>query len=130
MKESPLYAELKASGKTSVNPIKESFRHKANFKMVLLALFGAVMGQGVIWYTGQFYAQNFLETKCNIEFGQSRTIMLWAIVFATPFFIFWGWLSDKIGRKWIMMAGLLLGVITYRPIFNTFLNDTRTESIR
>lgn len=124
MKESPLFAKLKNEGKTSVNPLKESFSHKANFKMVLLALFGAVMGQGVIWYTGQFYAQNFLETKCNIEFEQSRTIMLWAIAFATPFFVFWGWLSDKIGRKWIMMAGMLLGIITYRPIFNTFLNDS------
>ena len=95
--------------------------------MVLLALFGAVMGQGVIWYTGQFYAQNFLETKCNIEFEQSRTIMLWAIAFATPFFLFFGWLSDKIGRKWIMMAGMLLGIISYRPIFNTFLEDTNVD---
>lgn len=128
MKESPLFAELQAAGTTSKNPLKESFRHKANFKMVLLALFGAVMGQGVIWYTGQFYAQNFLETKCNIEFEQSRTIMLWAIVFATPFFIFWGWLSDKIGRKWIMMAGMLLGILTYRPIFQTFLKDTEVPS--
>ncbi len=64
MAESPMFSKLKAEGKTSVNPLKESFRNKANFKMVLLALFGAVMGQGVIWYTGQFYAQNFLETKC------------------------------------------------------------------
>lgn len=127
MKESPLFSKLKAEGKTSVNPLKESFRHKANFKMVLLALFGAVMGQGVIWYTGQFYAQNFLETKCNIEFTQSRTILLWAIAFATPFFVFFGWLSDKIGRKWIMMAGMLLGVLTYRPIFNTFLEDTHIQ---
>src|SRR5258706_16454430 len=95
--------------------------------MVLLALFGAVMGQGVIWYTGQFYAQNFLETKCFLEFEQSRTIILWAIAFATPFFVFWGWLSDKIGRKWIMMVGLLLGVILYRPIFSTFLNDTNLK---
>jgi MFS family permease len=123
MAESPLFSKLKAEGKTSVNPLKESFRHKGNFKMVLLALFGAVMGQGVIWYTGQFYAQNFLETKCNIEFEQSRTIMLWAIAFATPFFLFFGWLSDKIGRKWIMMAGMLLGILTYRPIFSTFLSD-------
>mgnify|MGYP001584290741 CR=1 FL=1 len=129
MKESPLFAELQAAGTTSKNPLKESFRHKANFKMVLLALFGAVMGQGVIWYTGQFYAQNFLETKCNIEFEQSRTIMLWAIVFATPFFIFWGWLSDKIGRKWIMMAGLLLGILTYRPIFDTFLKNSSIETL-
>jgi len=81
----------------------------------------------VIWYTGQFYAQNFLETKCNIEFEQSRTIMLWAIAFATPFFVLWGWLSDKIGRKWIMMIGMLLGVLTYRSIFNTFLSDTNVN---
>ncbi|MBS1632966.1 MAG: MFS transporter [Bacteroidetes bacterium] len=124
MAESPLFAKLKSEGKTSVNPLKESFRHKGNFKMVLLALFGAVMGQGVIWYTGQFYAQSFLETKCNIEFGQSRTIMLWAIAFATPFFLFFGWLSDRIGRKWIMMAGLLLGILLYRPIFSTLLKDS------
>lgn len=124
MKESPMFSKLKAEGKTSANPLKESFRHKANFKMVLLALFGAVMGQGVIWYTGQFYAQNFLETKCNIEFEQSRTIMLWAILFATPLFIFWGWLSDKIGRKWIMMLGMLLAILTYFPVFNTFLKDS------
>ena len=128
MSESPLFSKLKSEGKTSANPLKESFSHKANFKMVLLALFGAVMGQGVIWYTGQFYAQSFLETKCNIEFEQSRTILLWAIAFATPFFLFFGWLSDKIGRKWIMMTGMLLGIITYRPIFNTFLEDSKVDN--
>lgn len=124
MEESPLFSKLKKEGKTSSNPLKESFRNKANFKMVLLALFGAVMGQGVIWYTGQFYAQSFLETKCGLEFEQSRTIMLWAIAFATPFFLLFGWLSDRIGRKWIMLTGMLLGVILYRPIFSTFLKDT------
>ncbi|MCX8020124.1 MAG: MFS transporter [Chitinophagaceae bacterium] len=123
MQESPLFARLKQQGKTSKNPLTESFRHKANFKMVLLALFGAVMGQGVVWYTGQFYAQNFLETKCHINFEQSRTVMLWAIALATPFFIFFGWLSDRIGRKWIMMAGLALAVLTYRPVFSVFLKD-------
>lgn len=125
MAESPIFSKLKKEGKTSTNPLKESFRNKANFKMVLLALFGAVMGQGVVWYTGQFYAQSFLETKCFLEFEQSRTIMLWAIAFATPFFLFFGWLSDKIGRKWIMMAGMALAIFTYRPIFSTFLNDTQ-----
>lgn len=124
MHESPIFAKLKSEGKTSANPLRESFRHKGNFKMVLLALFGAVMGQGVIWYTGQFYAQSFLETKCNLDFEQSRTIMLWAIAMATPFFLFFGWLSDKIGRKWIMLIGMALGVITFRPIFTTFLDGT------
>ena len=127
MEESPLFKKLKSEGKTSKNPLKESFRHRGNFKMVLLALFGAVMGQGVIWYTGQFYAQSFLETKCNIEFEQSRVIMLWAIAFGTPFFLVFGWLSDKIGRKWIMMIGMLAGVLLYRPIFSTFLQDSNPK---
>lgn len=127
MKESPLFSKLKAEGKTSAHPLRESFSKKANFKMVLLALFGAVMGQGVVWYTGQFYTQTFLEKNCSINFEQSRTILLWAILFATPFFIFWGWLSDKIGRKWIMMTGLALAVFTYRPIFKTFLDDTNMK---
>jgi MFS family permease len=124
MAESPLFAELKTSGKTSTNPLKESFQHRANFKMVLLALFGAVMGEGVVWYTGQFYAQSFLETKCKLDFEQSRTILLWAIAAATPFFVFFGWLSDRIGRKWILMTGMLLAVITYRPIFGYFLDHS------
>ena len=128
MKESPLFSKLKSEGKTSVNPLKESFSHKGNFKMVLLALFGAVMGQGVVWYTGQFYAQNFLETKCHIDFEQNRTIMLWAIAFATPFFVFFGWLSDKIGRKWIMMTGMALAIFTYRPFFNQLLSISDTAS--
>lgn len=128
MSESPLFSKLKREGKTSINPLKESFSHRSNFKMVLLALFGAVMGQGVIWYTGQFYAQSFLETKCNMEFEQSRTIMLWAIAFATPFFLLFGWLSDKVGRKWIMLSGMLLGVIFYRPIFSSFLSGTEIKN--
>jgi MFS family permease len=127
MKESPVFAKLKAENKTAVNPLKESFGNKANFKIVLLALFGAVMGQGVIWYTGQFYAQSFLENTCKLEFMQSRSILLWAIAFATPFFLFFGWLSDKVGRKWIMLTGMLLGVIFYRPIFKTFLEDTNVK---
>ena len=124
MSESPLYSKLKKEGKTSINPLKESFGHKANFKMVLLALFGAVMGQGVIWYTGQFYAQSFLENTVKIEFMQNREILLWGIGLATPFFLVFGALSDRIGRKWIMLTGMLLGVIFYRPIFGTFIKDT------
>ncbi|MDB5199802.1 MAG: family transporter [Chitinophagaceae bacterium] len=117
MKESPMFTKLKSEGKTSANPLKESFGKRENFKMVLLALFGATMGQGVIWYTSQFYAQNFILTKCNIDYEQGNSIILIAIVLATPFFILFGHLSDKIGRKNIMLAGMLLGVLLYRPIF-------------
>jgi MFS family permease len=118
MKESPLFAQLKSEGKTSANPLKESFGHKTNFKMVLLALFGATMGQGVIWYTSQFYAQHFILTKCLVEYEQANTIILIALVVATPFFIIFGALSDKWGRKNIMLAGMLLGIIFYRPMFS------------
>jgi MFS family permease len=117
MKESPVFAKLKSEGKVATNPLKESFTHRSNLKMVLLALFGATMGQGVVWYTGQFYAQSFLENVCKINFDQSRTILIWAILFGTPFFVVFGNLSDKIGRKWIMMTGMLLALLFYRPIY-------------
>ena len=124
MNESPLFSKLKSEGKISTNPLKESFAHKANLKMALLALFGATMGQGVIWYTGQFYAQSFLENVCKIDFDQSRTIIIWAILLATPFFVLFGAWSDKVGRKWIMMVGMLLGILLYRPIYSVFLEKT------
>lgn len=127
MKESPLFTELKNEGKTSSNPLKESFTKRDNLKMVLLALFGAVMGQGVIWYTGQFYAQSFIENTCKVDFEQSRTIILWAILFATPFFVVFGSLSDKWGRKWIMLGGMLLGIVFYRPIYQKFLDITNVS---
>ncbi|HYC30299.1 MAG TPA: MFS transporter [Chitinophagaceae bacterium] len=117
MKESPLFAKLKTEGRTSVNPLKESFGHKTNFKMVLLALFGATMGQGVVWYTGQFYAQSFILTKCMVEYEQANVIILIALVIGTPFFIVFGALSDRIGRKYIMMFGMLAAILLYRPIF-------------
>ena len=128
MKESPLFSKLKDEGKTSVNPLKESFVHRGNLKMVLLALFGATMGQGVVWYTGQFYAQSFIENVCKIDFEQSRTILIWAILFATPLFVFFGSWSDKVGRKWIMLAGMLLAIITYRPLFNQLLSISDTKN--
>jgi MFS family permease len=124
-----LFSKLKAEGKTSKNPIKESLTHKGNLKMVLLSLFGATMGQGVVWYTGQFYAQTFLETACKVDFEQTRTILIWAIVLATPLFIFFGNLSDKIGRKWIIMAGLFLAVISYRPIYSKMLDVASTKGV-
>lgn len=122
MAESPMYSKLKSEGKTSVNPLKESFGHKANLKMVLLALFGATMGQGVVWYTGQFYAQSFIENVCKVEFDQSRTILIFGILFATPFFVVFATLSDKIGRKWIMLSGMFLAIISYNYLFTSLFN--------
>ncbi|TCC93871.1 MFS transporter [Pedobacter frigiditerrae] len=124
MHESPMFTKLKTEGNISKNPLKESFSKKGNFKMVLLALFGATMGQGVIWYTGQFYAQSFIENTCKIDFNDSRYILLWGIAFATPFFVVFGAWSDKVGRKWIMLTGMLLGIIFYRPIYQMFLDKS------
>ncbi len=122
MHESPIFAKLKKEGKTSSNPLKESFGKKENLKMVLLALFGAAMGQGVIWYTGQFYAMSFIQKTCNIDHVQVNYIIVFALLMGTPFFVFFGWLSDKIGRKWIMLTGMLLGVLFYRPIYTAMFN--------
>src|SRR5258705_135228 len=124
MKESPLFSKLKNEGKTSVNPLKESFAHRGNLKMVLLALFGATMGQGVVWYTGQFYAQSFIENVCKVDFDQSRTLLIWAILFATPFFVVFGAWSDKVGRKWIMLTGMLLAIVSYQFLFKQLLTIT------
>ena len=130
MKESPLFTKLKNEGRTSVNPLKESFAHRSNLKMVLLALFGATMGQGVVWYTGQFYAQSFIENVCKIDFEQSRTILIWAILFATPFFVVFGKWSDKVGRKWIMLSGMFLAIVSYRPLFDQLFSIADTDNKR
>lgn len=117
MKESPLFAKVKAEGKTSVNPLKESFGHKFNFKFVLLALFGATMGQGVVWYTGQFYALSFIQNTLSVDVAQASKLLIYAILFATPFFVVFGTLSDRVGRKWIMLTGMLLAIVSYRFIY-------------
>ncbi|WP_069658140.1 MFS transporter [Arcticibacter eurypsychrophilus] len=117
MHESPLFAKIKAEGKTVKNPLKESFGRKENLKMVLLALFGATAGQGVIWYTGQFYALSFIQKTMNIEFVQSNYVIAIGLLVATPFFVVFGGWSDTIGRRNIMMAGMLCGILFYRPIY-------------
>lgn len=117
MKESPVFSKLKAEGRVSQNPIRESFGNPENLKLVLIALFGAAAGQGVVWYTGQFYAMTFIEKTCSIEFEQTRNIIAIALLIGTPLFIFFGWWSDRIGRKIIMMTGLLLAVVLYRPVY-------------
>lgn len=124
MDESPLFAKVKAEGKASTNPLKESFGNKYNFKFVLLALFGATMGQGVVWYTGQFYAMNFIKTVCNVDATQSDELMAIALLMGTPFFVLFGWLSDRIGRKGIMMAGMLVAILSYRAIYERMYQTT------
>lgn len=118
MHESPVFAKAKAEGKTSTNPLKESFGNKFNLKFILLALFGAAMGQGVVWYTGQFYAMSFMKTVMFVESSQVDGLLGLALLFATPFFVFFGWLSDKVGRKAIMMLGMLCAILLYRPIYD------------
>jgi MFS family permease len=129
MEESPLFSKLKKEGKISKNPIKESFGNKENLKLVLIALFGATAGQGVVWYTGQFYAMTFIETVCKVDFIQTRNIIAVSLVIGTPLFIYFGWWSDKIGRKLIMMAGLLMAVILYQPLYHMMYEvaDTSTK---
>ena len=119
MAESPLFSKLKSEGKTSANPLKESFGKKENLKLVLLALFGATAGQGVVWYTGQFYANSFIQNTLKVHDDQRISLMLIAIALATPFFIVFGKWSDTVGRKWIMMAGMFIAVFCYLPIYKT-----------
>lgn len=118
MQESPMFAKVKAEGTLSANPLKESFGHRLNFKFVLLALFGATMGQGVVWYTGQFYALSFIQNNLHVDISQASKLIMLALLFGTPFFVVFGALSDRVGRKWIMMAGMLLALLTYRPIYS------------
>ena len=124
MHESPLFTKIKAEGTISKNPLKESFTKKENLKMVILALLGATAGQGVVWYTGQFYALTFIQKTCNIELSQSYYIIGIALVIATPLFIFFGSWSDKVGRKYIMLTGMLLAVLTYQPIYKAIYAET------
>jgi MFS family permease len=118
LKESPLFAKLKKSGGVSKNPILESFGKKENLKWVLLALFGATMGQGVVWYTGQFYVLFYLQKVFGVSLMDSNFIVGGALLFATPFFVVMGAWSDKIGRKPIMLAGMALAVLTYYPLYS------------
>jgi MFS family permease len=117
MQESPLFAKMKKSGKASLNPLKESFTNPVNLRYVLLALFGAVAGQGVVWYTGQFYALTFLQSALKIDWKTAYTLVSIALAVTTPLFVFFGWLSDRVGRKRIMLGGCLLGALTYVPIY-------------
>src|SRR5215470_9940006 len=118
MKESPIFSQIKSAGMTSARPLVEAFTHWDNLKRVLISLFGATAGQGVVWYTGQFYALFYLQTVLKVNARSAQYIIAIALLFAMPLFVFMGALSDRIGRKWIMMAGCLLAAVSYMPIYS------------
>ncbi|HVI07844.1 MAG TPA: MFS transporter [Candidatus Binatia bacterium] len=117
MKESPIFMQLKAAKMTSAQPLKDAFTKWANLKLVLISLFGATAGQGVIWYTGQFYALFYMQTILKVNVKTANIIVAIALLIGMPFFTVVGALSDRVGRKKLMMAGCLLGVLTYIPIY-------------
>jgi MFS family permease len=116
--ESPAFARMKAEGKGSKTPLKDSFGKWPNLKLVLLALVGLTAGQAVVWYTGQFYALFFLEKTLKVDGPLANILIAVALLLATPFFVFWGWLSDKVGRKPIILVGCLLAALTWFPLFH------------
>jgi len=133
LSESPVFLKMKEEGTTSKAPLTESFATWSNAKYVLIALFGLTMGQGVVWYTGQFYALFFLQSILMVDGYTANLLIAWSLVLGSGFFIFFGWLSDKIGRKPIILAGCLIAAITYMPIFNlitTFANPALENALR
>jgi MFS family permease len=122
LEESPAFARIKAEGRNSKTPLREAFGRWENAKYAVLALFGGTAGQAVVWYTGQFYALFFLTQTLKLDATTSNILIAVALAVGTPFFIFFGWLSDKIGRKPIILAGCLLAVVTYFPLFGALTN--------
>src|SRR5947209_7640411 len=114
MKESPIFTQIKSTGMSSAAPLKDAFTHWDNLKRVAISLFGATAGQGVVWYTGQFFALYFMQTILRVPPRDANIIVAKALLIGMPLFVLFGWLSDKIGRKHIILAGLLLACLTYR----------------
>jgi MFS family permease len=117
LEESPVFRQMKEEGRTSSKPLTEAFASWPNLRLVLIALFGAVAGQAVVWYTGQFYALFFLEKMLRVDGASANIMIAIALAIGTPFFIFFGWLSDRVGRKRIILAGCLLAAVGYFPLF-------------
>jgi len=117
LEESPVFQRMKAEGTRSKAPLSEAFGRAANLKLVFIALFGAVAGQAVVWYTGQFYAMFFLERVLRVDGLTTNLMAAIALAIGTPFFVFFGWLSDRIGRKPIILTGCALAAVAYMPLF-------------
>ena len=129
MKESPIFQQIKSTGMTSAQPLKEAFTHWVNLKRVLISLFGATAGQGVVWYTGQFYALFYLQTILKVNSRSANYIVAIALLFGMPLFVLFGALSDRIGRKRIMMAGCLLAALSYIPIYHAMQQVAGSEVV-
>jgi len=129
MKESPIFSQIKSAGMTSAKPLKEAFTQWDNLKRVLISLFGATAGQGVVWYTGQFYALFYLQTILKVNGRAANYIVAIALLMGMPFFVFVGALSDRIGRKWIMMLGCLLAAVSYLPIYHAMQRVAGSEVV-
>ena len=132
LNESPVFQKMKDEGKTSKAPLTEAFGNWSNAKLVLIALLGGVMGQGGVWYTGQFYALFFMQSILKVDGYTANLLIAWSLLLGTGFFIFWGALSDKIGRKPIILAGCLIAALTFFPIFRmitTNANPTLEKAI-
>ena len=129
MEESPIFQHVKSTGMTSANPLVEAFTKWENLKRVLVSLFGATAGQGVVWYAGQFFALFYLQSILNVNAVSSQYIIAIALLMAMPFFVFWGAISDRIGRKWIILAGCLLAMLTYIPIYQAMQRAAGSEVV-
>jgi len=130
MKESPIFSQLKTAGMTSAQPLKEAFTQWPNLKRVLISLLGATAGQGVVWYTGQFFALFFLQTILKMNPRTANIAVAIALLLGMPFFTLFGALSDRIGRKKIIMAGCLLAVLSYLPIYHALQQAVGTNVTR
>jgi len=129
MKESPIFTHIKTTGMTSAQPLKEAFTRWENLKRVLISLFGATAGQGVVWYTGQFYALFYLQTILKVNATSANYIVATALLLGMPFFVLFGALSDRLGRKWIMMAGCIVAALSYWPIYRAMQSVTGSNVV-
>jgi MFS family permease len=129
MKESPIFEHIQSAGMTSAQPLRDAFLHKDSLKRVLVSLFGATAGQGVVWYTGQFYALFYLQTILKVNAASASHIVAMALVLGMPFFVVVGALSDRFGRKRLMMAGCLIAALSYMPIYHAMRDAAGSEVV-
>jgi MFS family permease len=130
LQESPVYVAMKASGKSSARPWADAFGNWKNLRLILIALFGAMVGQAVVWYAAQFYVLFFIERTLKVDAALTNVLVASALVISTPLYVFFGWLSDKVGRKPVILAACLLAALTYFPLFNALTSAANPDLAR